>query len=260
MMNEARKMADELGAPRYSNSVQCHWARFYYFEYSRDRTAIGQEVEELIRLKDPDAWAWKALELVRAGKMPEAIAMANNAHTTGIKSTWSWGLAAIILAEQNKKDARRLAQDVVAKRTGGTFELYSLSFLRLFGGKSVAEEAGRVLRQQKPSWPWHGGWTYQCLDFECGDITAEQLLERAGTSQWDQHIANFYVAMMYLADGDRARAKEHFQASINTGYIYSWLYAPEDLILARMDQDPTWPPWITPKDQATTRPSTRAGR
>jgi serine/threonine protein kinase len=244
MMDEAGKIIEELGDSRYSDSIQCHVARLWYFEYSRNTTAIGREVEQLIRLNEPDAWGLKAMELVRVGNMPDAIAMANEARTAAIKPTWTWCLAGIILADQDPKVARELTQDAAARRTGGLHDLYPPQFLRLFGSKSEAEEAARALRQRKPRWPWRGGWYEKVLDLECGDISAEALLKRAGTSQWNLGEANFLVAMTCLADGDRDEAKKRFQAVMDTGLFGFVVYAYSDLILIRMRQDPNWPRWI----------------
>ena len=52
MMDDAAKIAGELGAPRYKNSKQCHSSLIWYFDRSGNTAAIGPEVEELIRLND----------------------------------------------------------------------------------------------------------------------------------------------------------------------------------------------------------------
>jgi len=244
MMDAARKIAEELADSRYRDSIQSHEARAYYFDRSGNWAAVGLEAEELMQLNDRDAWGWQAWELVRAGHVPEAIAMANKARATGLQSSWTWSLAAIILAEQDRKAACQLCLDAAARPTGGIMDLYPQVFLRLLGSKSQADDAGRAVRQRNRKWPWRGGWYQQVLAFDCGELSPEQLLDRAGTSQWDLTEGNFHVGMKYLADGDRARAKERFQAAVDTGVFGFWEYEWSDLILSMMKHDPNWPSWI----------------
>ena len=49
------------------------------------------------------------------------------------------------------------------------------------------------------------------------------------------------VGMMLLADGDRAGAKPHFQASVATRCFYLGGYDLSRTFLARMEADPAWP-------------------
>jgi hypothetical protein len=80
-----------------------------------------------------------------------------------------------------------------------------------------------------------------------GKLSADELLRRAGRSQWDQCLAHYYIAMMKLAEGDRKGAKEHFDKAFKTrawgwgAYDMSWVF------LSRLEKDPNWPPWIRPE-------------
>ncbi len=50
--------------------------------------------------------------------------------------------------------------------------------------------------------------------------------------------------MTLLSEGDRTGAREHFGESLDTNIFYYFDYSWSHAFLARMDQDPTWPPWI----------------
>jgi hypothetical protein len=56
--------------------------------------------------------------------------------------------------------------------------------------------------------------------------------------------AHFLIALHDLADRDRAAARSHFRKCADTrAFIYwDWIWARA--FLKRMDEDPTWPPWI----------------
>jgi hypothetical protein len=242
MMEAAGKLVEELGAARYRDSVQCHWCRARFFDRGGNDAAARREWEEMVRLKSYDVWFWQAQELIRAGDLAGAIALANDARRKPIKMTQY--AVPMILAESDPKLARALNQTAATRQTGRIGELWPPLVLCLLGDRAEAEKAWRALRQRKPHWRWRGGWYERLLDFDCGDIAAQQLLARAGTSQLNQCEANFYVAMKYLADGDRAQARKHFQASVDTGVFLYIEYQWSRIFLARMDQDPNWPRWI----------------
>jgi serine/threonine protein kinase len=86
-----------------------------------------------------------------------------------------------------------------------------------------------------------------CQKFYAGDLTADQYLASAGSSLLNLCESHYQIALSCLADGDRAGARRHFQESIATG-VYSFIeYTWSRALLARMDADPTWPPWIPAK-------------
>ena len=51
-----------------------------------------------------------------------------------------------------------------------------------------------------------------------------------------------------LASGDRSGALEHFEAVADSGHYMTSSGTPfplwADLVLERLREDPTWPPWI----------------
>lgn len=250
MMEGAGKLVEELGAARYRDSLQCHWCRFFYFDLSGDGEAAKKEYEEMVRLKYFDALIWEAQQLIRERNLAGAIALANDARMKSLRSSPS--AVTMILAESDLIGARGLAQMAAARQSGGPNDLYAPAMLRALGDSAGAKKAFRALRGHKSRWPWRSGWYEKLLDFHCGDLTAQQLLESAGTSQFDQCEGNFHIGMGYLGDGNRDQARKHFQASVDTGIFWYVEYEWSRTFLARMQQDPNWPRWIP---NSTTRPS-----
>jgi serine/threonine protein kinase/Flp pilus assembly protein TadD len=85
------------------------------------------------------------------------------------------------------------------------------------------------------------------FDFACGTITESQLLskhdDRPGLLR-----ARFLAGLIRLNEGDRTRARELFKMAKEVQYSP---YVDLDFVatlLVRMEQDPSWPPWIPVKE------------
>jgi hypothetical protein len=114
----------------------------------------------------------------------------------------------------------------------------------LLGKKGDAVKASKaLLKQPERFYTLRREPILRCLRYNAGELTADELLQGAGRSQWDQCLAHYNVAMTKLAGGDRQGAREHFDKVVKTrafiwgAYDLSWVF------LARLD-DPAWPPWI----------------
>jgi serine/threonine protein kinase/tetratricopeptide (TPR) repeat protein len=75
----------------------------------------------------------------------------------------------------------------------------------------------------------------------------KELLDFAGSAKASLVLAHWHIGIRQLADGDRAGARRHFEACMALHYPYFYGYLESRALLARMDKDPTWPPWIQPK-------------
>jgi hypothetical protein len=129
--------------------------------------------------------------------------------------------------------------------------------LRFLGHKSEAMAAARQLRDQVAPMPtWMQGWYRHLLDYDCGDTSAQELFERAGSSRWQLIEAHFAVGVDLLSERDRRGAAEHFKRCADTYVFDYWEYKWGPAFLKRLRQDPTWPPWIPLREDATTQPTT----
>lgn len=193
-----------------------------------------------------------ALTLYRRGK-PGDLEDALGALEKIRRSTWYDCLLPFVLAEHDwragEKDwaarARKAAEDSTERAQDGLARMTAQTVLCLLGKKEEAVKASKRLQE-----PPEGFYTLRskpmlrCLDYNAGDLSAEELIARAQGSGWDQCLAHYYVAMTKLAEGDRKGAQEHFDKVVKTR---AFIWAPYDLswvFQARLAKDPTWPRWI----------------
>jgi RNA polymerase sigma factor (sigma-70 family) len=148
--------------------------------------------------------------------------------------------------EKHDWPARALeASKDFAKRTqDGLAVMNAQSLLCLLGNKPDAVKASKaLLKQPERFYTLRREPIWRCLQYNAGVLTEDELVRQAGTSQWDQCLAHYYIAMTKLAEGDRKGAKEHFDKAFKTRawgwgeYDLSWVF------LSRLEKD-TWPPWI----------------
>jgi hypothetical protein len=92
--------------------------------------------------------------------------------------------------------------------------------------------------------PVRESFTKALLEYNCGHLSDRQLLDAATGSNWSGCEAHFHVALRRLGDGDRDGAREQFRASVHTGILPFFEYKWSRSILARMEKDDSWPPWI----------------
>jgi hypothetical protein len=124
------------------------------------------------------------------------------------------------------------------------------TILLFLGQRRAAVQAllhSREEHKQRPLW-WEG-WYDKRFDFECGLITADELLRAAGTCRPKLSQAHFSIGLHRLADGDRKSARVHFRKCADTQlFTWFWDYMWAVAFLARMEKDPAWPPWIPLKN------------
>jgi hypothetical protein len=119
------------------------------------------------------------------------------------------------------------------------------SVLCLLGQKEDAVKASKALLEQKDRfYTLRREPILRCVRYNAGELSADKLLQDAGTSRWDQCLAHYNIAMTKLAEGDRDGALKHFEEAVKTRawgwgeYDLSWVFRD------RLKKDPTWPPWI----------------
>jgi tetratricopeptide (TPR) repeat protein len=118
--------------------------------------------------------------------------------------------------------------------------------LLLLGRKEDAIEANQKLRNNSTPIPaWYEGWYVKYLNYQCGLLTAEELLQAAGSSRPKLCEAHFLIGLQHLADGNRARARIHLRQCVATRVFLYWDYMWARAFLKRLEEkDSTWPPWI----------------
>jgi serine/threonine protein kinase/tetratricopeptide (TPR) repeat protein len=156
------------------------------------------------------------------------------------------------LPDGGPERARKVCDDMAEERaTAGLFSQPSLLF---FLGQKPA--ALHMLDQSKPErGPKDGNTLYDNVVAYWGRpsaATEKVLLDFASHSKASLAHAHFQIGMRLLADGDRVDARRHFQACMALQYPLFMGYLESRALLARMNQDPAWPPWIPRKDDKAT--------
>jgi hypothetical protein len=141
--------------------------------------------------------------------------------------------------------AKKAYEDFAAWSQDGAAVENTQTVLCMLGRKGDAVEASKaLLGQPERFYTLRREPILRCLRYNAGELSADELLQGAGRSRWDQCMAHYSIAMTKLSEGDRKGAKEHFDKAIKTGatgwgeYDMSWVFQ------ARLAKDPTWPPWI----------------
>jgi tetratricopeptide (TPR) repeat protein len=126
--------------------------------------------------------------------------------------------------------------------------LATLAVPLALGREAEAVEGARQTRDRLRGQPSlltaaQNGYYLQLLDFIENRLSEEKLLEAAGASRINRAEAHFWAGLKRLGQGDRTAARAHFQR----GAAFTAIPTPwSRVFLARMDADPTWPPWLPP--------------
>ncbi|MBU0616098.1 MAG: protein kinase [Planctomycetes bacterium] len=168
---------------------------------------------------------------------------------------------ALILAEMGRMPAALAHANALAAEAPDSAQavLWSATCLRLLGR---AEEAQALLTERvssvdfaselvpAQSQEWVQTLYEQCI--EGGALAALEALAEETDSPWKLWgEAHFHTAALWLARGDREAALDGFRRAYRSfdgelRYTYHG-----KLISTRMQQDPTWPPWIPAQGSST---------
>jgi tetratricopeptide (TPR) repeat protein len=168
------------------------------------------------------------------------------------RGTYNDRLSPFVLAEHDYPDkhdwparARKAYEDFAALAQDGAAVMDAQGVLCLLGEKGDAVKASKALLEQPERfYTLRREPILRCVRYNAGELSADELVQRAGRSQWDQCLAHYNIAMTKLAEGDREGAREHFDKAVKTRasgwgeYDLSWVFRN------RLDKDRTWPPWI----------------
>jgi serine/threonine protein kinase len=158
-------------------------------------------------------------------------------------------LRVIYLAElpDGVRRANRLLQEVAARDLREWDLFNSQLILRLLGRKQEAMEVSRRFLARPDRFPAVRKESFRrALEYCAGQRSEADLLNSMQASRLDLSNAHISIALSALADGDRQKARRHLQRCLDTRYFAALPYSLSLSLLARMTQDPAWPPWIKP--------------
>jgi serine/threonine protein kinase len=227
----------------------------YRWTYFREVGKEEEALEELRRASQETdhtlvnfSCALTLYRRAKPGDLEEALGVLKNR-----PHTYNDRLLPFVLAEhdyhsgiQDWQARALMAYEDFARRTqGGAAVMDAQSLLRLLGKKEDAVKASKELLEQPERFhTLRREPILQCLRYNAGIISSDELLQSAGRSRWNQCLAHYNIAMTKLAEGDREGAKKHFDKAVETRawgwgeYDMSWVFRH------RLEKDPNWPPWI----------------
>jgi len=225
-------------------------ARFHYLRYIGQQSAAEEELRELS--EQTQHWhvaAYYMLILYEQGDIAKALEAAEKWRG----NSWVGLLRAFVIAETSGGPDRALQayKDLRARYKGTSLEASIAFILPYLGRKADALAASLTNREVIAQSSFVPEFVQRQVDYACQLISADKLLKSAANDRLSLCIAHFSIALTKLADADRVGARDHFRKAIATRYFVAGLYDLSWAFLARMDKDPTWPPWIPlKKDEA----------
>jgi hypothetical protein len=142
--------------------------------------------------------------------------------------------------------ALKACEDFAARVEDGVAVMDAQAVMYLLGKKGDAIEASKaLLKQPERFYSLRREPILQCLRYNAGALSEDDLIRGAEHSRWDQCLAHYFVAMTKLAEGDRKGAQEHFDKVINSRAYFWGIYDSSWVYRARLAKDPNWPPWIS---------------
>jgi tetratricopeptide (TPR) repeat protein len=185
-----------------------------------------------------------ALELYFRGRFQEAIIQFDRIIARGGDTTCFEVSRCYIIPELQDGRARALAAHHNL-RPSGVHEIYTPTVLSLLGRNAEAQAAFRAIRERKlRNYGGRTEWLGRLLDYNAGRIDADELIAAAGASRLDRVEAHYFIGLARLGEGDRAGAREHFRQCADTHVLMFFEYHWARAFLNRLEQDPTWPPWL----------------
>jgi tetratricopeptide (TPR) repeat protein len=144
--------------------------------------------------------------------------------------------------------AKELFKEIEA-RDLDSWDLFNRQLiLRFLGDKTKAVDASREFQKQPARFPPIKQEQFQLALKYCADqLSADELIVALSGKRIDLSTAHLCIALTALADGDRDAARRHLKLCEETRYYDALPYTLSQMMLSRMKNDDTWPPWIETK-------------
>jgi serine/threonine protein kinase len=232
--------------PRRSQDV-----RLRYLDYIGDEKAIRAEyMREKPSTGGAIAGRCYFMQLYRQGKFVEALEVVEQMPRTGNELHYRMRRA-FVLANFADGPASALKEFQAARKAwpggprGRRGEFYPPTILLFLGRNDEAAALYRDMAEAGVHQPLDKNrWYQKACEYFAGMRSADELLVGAGGSLWFLCEGHFFIGLRLLAEGDRAGARRHFKESVTTRVLWFMEYDWSRAFLARMENDPTWPPWI----------------
>ena len=217
--------------------------RYRYFEYVGNNEEAFKTVAAAVGKTDR-TWpaTLYALGLYRRGETQKALAVLDSLGENQ-QGAFHQTMRMYMLAES--RGGRQRAVETFSRCEGryrGTARLFQAAVFCLLGEKDRGAAAFRRIREKPDVLPRLRTDSYlKLVDFNCGLISAEELLRSAAGSRYNLCNAHFFVGMARLCERDRRGAREHFQKCVALRVFDFDAADWSRTFLARMDAEPDWP-------------------
>jgi serine/threonine protein kinase len=230
----------------YVSSLSSRWV---YFEQTGQEASCFAIARRMAEKSDaPISIYYYALALYRREQLAESLQVLDRRKYKDVPGDYLRALILIDKHFRNPTIGLEVYQDLARKYSSGSAALIPQSILRFLGQKDKAVVASRAIREKGSGLAPLGteGWKH-ILNYACGDLSESDYLKKNDQSKWGRCVSHYDVALTRLADGDRVGAQEHFEEAVKPRTLFLGAGDLSRTFLARMKQDPTWPPWIPMK-------------
>jgi tetratricopeptide (TPR) repeat protein len=241
-LDEGKKLAGTL--ERFPDSIAAVTSRWNFL---REVSEEGWLLPAVARLaeKNNDAGSvyYCGGALYRAGRQAEAVRVLEKRRGEFFPDF----LRACALADlpNGLTQANRLCDEMAARAEDGWDRFNHQLLLRFLGHYQVAVDASlKMLAQPEKFPPVRRDAFRAALRYCAGQLSEKDLLDAVRGSRGDLANAHCCIALTALAVGDRKKAKEHFRLSAQTHYFEFIPHFLSQILVHRMDKDPTWPLWV----------------
>jgi tetratricopeptide (TPR) repeat protein len=217
----------------------------FYKSIGDKDSALDLARRSLTASRSPTA-AWMcALDLYEQNRLPEAMQCLDQ---VGQNDFMGDIMRALIVAEPNEPhQALQEYKNTFQKYRQGAMAMRYCAHLLLILGEKEMGVANYKEFTVFPGLKSEGSKEFNKAigHFGRGKLTPEEYLRKAGKSRFWQSMAHLDIGLSHLAAGDREGARRHLKMAADTRtYWFSAECFWSQVILSRMDADPTWPPWI----------------
>jgi serine/threonine protein kinase len=241
-LDQAAKAADALQA--FPDNYQANLWRAVYFDYVGD----DESALECWRAIQNDTITFYVLTLYRLGRFPEALALCDERIARHPGARISEALRGFVLAATADTPESMLKSfGPPGNETLDPSNRLWFTYLTncLAGKLDHAQAASRAMRESvmELSADEEERWR-DTIKYCCGELDDDALLASQSDSRYERCQTHFVIGITRLAQGDRVGARKHLSAAGATRLMQSVSTSMSRALVAQLDRDPDWPPWI----------------
>ena len=244
VLREARADAETLKQVQHSPLAVIF--RWLFFVVVGEQDSMGEELRKAVgQTENPRIVFRYAAYLFERGKNRDALDLLHAHRATNEAQA----MRPFVLAELpgGKPLAIEACKDMAKKDWYGWDWAYGQSALVLLGQSADLSAAAGDFQRKTDRFPVaqrEAQLFRKLLANWAGEAPDQALLDAAAGSGRNLCRAHFFIGISKLARGDRAAARQDFRASAGSDLLNFWAWTMSRIMLARLEKDPTWPPWI----------------